>query len=104
MVVVDSPRRPLWPDPALIERGESGIYNGTGPQPIRQKEFARVLGRVLRRPSFMPAPAFALKIVLGGFATELLSSKKVLPQATQATGFSYQFAELEPALRQALDR
>ncbi len=88
----------------LIERGESGIYNGTGPQPIRQKEFARVLGRVLRRPSFMPAPAFALKIVLGGFATELLSSKKVLPQATQATGFSYQFAELEPALRQALDR
>ena len=88
----------------LIERGESGVYNATAPSPMRQKEFARVLGRVLHRPSFMPAPAFALKIVLGGFATELLSSKKVLPQATQAAGFSYQFSELEPALRQALDR
>ena len=88
----------------LVERGESGVYNGTAPNPMRQKEFARVLGRVLHRPSFMPAPAFALKIVLGGFATELLSSKKVLPQATQAAGFSYHFSELEPALRQALDR
>ena len=88
----------------LIERGESGVYNATAPHPMRQKDFARVLGRVLHRPSFMPAPAFALKIVLGGFATELLSSKKVLPRTTQATGFSYQFAELEPALRQALRR
>ena len=88
----------------LIERGESGIYNATAPNPMRQKDFARVLGRVLHRPSFMPAPAFALKIVLGGFATELLSSKKVLPRATQATEFSYQFPELERALRQALNR
>jgi uncharacterized protein (TIGR01777 family) len=88
----------------LIERGESGVYNATAPHPMRQKDFARVLGHVLHRPSFMPAPAFALKIVLGGFATELLSSKKVLPRTTQATGFSCQFAELEPALRQALRR
>lgn len=88
----------------LIERGESGVFNATAPTPMRQKEFARVLGRVLHRPSFMPAPAFALKIVLGGFATELLSSKKVLPKATQAADYSYQFPELEPALRQALDR
>ena len=88
----------------LIQRGESGVFNGTAPHPLSQKDFARVLGRVLRRPSFMPAPAFALKIVLGGFATELLSSKKVLPTATQASGFSYRFADLEPALREALDR
>lgn len=88
----------------LIERGESGVFNATAPNPMRQKDFARVLGRVLHRPSFMPAPAFALKIILGGFATELLSSKKVLPKATQAADYSYQFPELEPALRQALDR
>lgn len=88
----------------LIQRGESGVYNGTAPHPLRQKEFARVLGRVLRRPSFMPAPAFALKVALGGFASELLSSKKVLPAATQASGFSYRFADLEPALRAALGR
>jgi uncharacterized protein (TIGR01777 family) len=88
----------------LIERKQSGVFNATSPNPVRQKDFAKVLGRVLRRPAFMPAPAFALKIVLGGFSTELLSSKRVLPEATQAAGFKHQFPELEPALRQALGR
>jgi hypothetical protein len=88
----------------LIDRKQAGVLNGTAPSPLRQKDFAKVLGGVLRRPSFMPAPAFALKIVLGGFATELLSSKRVLPEATRAAGFQYQFSELEPALRQALGR
>ncbi len=88
----------------LIDRKQAGVFNGTAPSPLRQKDFAKVLGRVLRRPAFMPAPAFALKIVLGGFASELLSSKRVVPEATLAGGFEYQFPELEPALRQALDR
>ncbi len=79
-----------------------GPLNATAPHPIRQKDFAKVLGKVLHRPAFMPAPAVALKIVLGGFSTELLSSKRVLPRKTQNDGFRFQFPELETALREAL--
>jgi NAD dependent epimerase/dehydratase family enzyme len=50
----------------------------------------------------MPAPAFALKLVLGGFSSELLSSKRVLPKKTLATGYRFQYPDLRPALEQAL--
>jgi len=89
----------------LIEHPEfSGVVNGVAPKPERQKDFAKTLGRVLRRPAFLPAPAFALRIILGGFSTELLSSKRVLPKTTQELGFRFQHPELEQALRQALGR
>jgi len=76
----------------------STALNSTAPEPVRQLEFARALGSVLQRPAFLPAPAFALKLILGGFAAELLSSKRVLPEATQATGYEFRFPELGPAL------
>jgi uncharacterized protein (TIGR01777 family) len=79
-----------------------GVYNATAPNPVRQREFARVLGAVLRRPAFLPAPAPILKLVLGGFSIELLSSKQVLPQRMQDAGFQPQYPELEAALRAAL--
>jgi hypothetical protein len=89
----------------LIEHPDfSGVVNGVAPEPARQKDFAKTLGRVLRRPAFLPAPAFALRIVLGGFSTELLSSKQVLPKTTQGLGFQFQHPQLEGALRQALSR
>jgi NAD dependent epimerase/dehydratase family enzyme len=69
---------------------------------MRQKDFAKVLGKVLHRPAFMPAPAFALKVVLGGFSTELLSSKRVHPRKTQDAGFRFQFSELHDALASVL--
>lgn len=86
-----------------IDNKIDGIWNGTAPNPVTQKEFARVLGRVLRRPAFLPAPAFALKLILGGFAAELLSSKKALPRAPEASGVVFKYRELEPALREILD-
>ena len=86
-----------------IDNKIDGIWNGTAPNPVTQKEFARVLGRVLRRPAFLPAPAFALKLILGGFAAELLSSKKALPRAPEASGVAFKYRELEPALREILD-
>lgn len=86
-----------------IDNNIDGIWNGTAPNPVTQKEFARVLGRVLRRPAFLPAPAFALKLILGGFAAELLSSKKALPRAPEASGVVFKYRELEPALREILD-
>ena len=81
-----------------------GVYNGTAPNSVRQKEFAKVLGKVLRRPAFMPTPGIALKLLLGGFSTELLSSKRVLPQRLLEQGFEFRYPELEDALREALGK
>lgn len=87
---------------ALIEHGleqdVSVVLNATSPAPVRQRDFARTLGDVLHRPAFLPAPAFALKLLLGGFAAELLGSKRVLPESTVATGYGFRFPELEGAL------
>lgn len=77
----------------------SGAYNATAPAPVTQKEFARTLARVLRRPAFLPTPAFVLKAVLGGFSSELLVSRRVVPRRALEAGFVFRFPELEPALR-----
>lgn len=87
----------------LLESELSGPVNATAPQPVRQKEFARTLGRVLSRPAIMPAPAFVLKMVLGEFATELLSSKRVMPSAALRDGYRFVHPELESCLRDALE-
>jgi len=76
----------------------STALNSTAPVPVRQIDFAKALGRVLHRPAIAPMPAFALKLVVGGFAVELLSSKRVLPEATRASGYEFRFPELGPAL------
>jgi uncharacterized protein (TIGR01777 family) len=87
---------------ALTDDGLASVYNATSPEPMSQMEFGNVLGKVLRRPAFMPTPAFALKLLLGGFSTELLSSKRVLPAGLQEAGFEFRYADLEAALREAL--
>jgi hypothetical protein len=56
----------------------------------------------LRRPAFLPAPAFALRALLGGFSDELLSSKRVLPEKALAVGYRFMHPEIEPALRSIL--
>ncbi len=89
---------------ALSEDTISGPVNLTAPQPVRQAEFARALGRVLGRPAFLPAPAFALRLLLGrGMADALLlASAKVTPARLLASGYRFRFTELEAALRRAL--
>jgi uncharacterized protein len=85
---------------ALRAGGVSGPLNLTAPTPLPNREFARTLGRVLSRPSFMPAPAFALRIVLGEMAEALLlTGQRVLPAQAQAQGFQFTYPTLEPALR-----
>jgi uncharacterized protein (TIGR01777 family) len=86
----------------LANENVSGPINVTAPQPVRQKEFAQVLGRVLRRPAFLPTPAFALKIALGEFADGILASQRALPRRAQEMGYRFQFEELEGALREIL--
>ena len=81
-----------------------GIYNVTAPTPVINRDFARILGRVLHRPSILPTPAFALRLALGSeMANEmLLSGQRVLPKRAAEEGFEFTYPELEGALRHAL--
>lgn len=88
----------------VVHHDVSGPLNATAPTPVRQKEFAATLGRVLKRPAFLPAPAVALKAVLGGFSIELLGSKRVLPIRALSFGFEFRFVDLEAALNDLLKR
>lgn len=76
----------------------SGPVNLTAPNPVTNQEFTSALARALRRPALFPAPAIALKLALGGFSTEVLGSKKVLPTALQDAGFNFDFPHIGPAL------
>ena len=81
-----------------------GTYNLTAPEPVRQREFAQVLGRVLGRPAALPAPAFGLRLLLGGFSAELLDSKRVIPERLQNAGWRFAYPELDSALRSLTQR
>lgn len=76
----------------------SGPINLTSPNPVTNQEFTSALARALRRPALFPAPAIALKVALGGFSTEILGSKKVLPAALLDAGFNFDFPHIGPAL------
>ncbi|MBX3269564.1 MAG: TIGR01777 family oxidoreductase [Sandaracinaceae bacterium] len=77
-----------------------GAYNAVSPAPIRQADFAKTLGAVLGRPAFMPAPAFALELALGGFSAELLASRRLVPARARARGFGFRHTDLEATLRE----
>jgi len=77
----------------------SGPIAGVAPEPVTNAQFSRMLGRVLRRPAFMPAPAFMLRIVIGEFTDALLSSQKVHPRIAHEAGYVFEYPALERALR-----
>ncbi|HJM66117.1 MAG TPA: TIGR01777 family oxidoreductase, partial [Candidatus Thalassarchaeaceae archaeon] len=82
-----------------------GAYNLTAPNPVRQKMFAKTLGRVLRRPSFAPLPGFILRILFGELARPLLlEGQKVHPTRLIDAGFEFEHLNLEDALRDALGK
>jgi uncharacterized protein (TIGR01777 family) len=85
-----------------LENRLGGAFNLAAPDARRQRDWAVTMARVMRRPGFFPAPAFGVRLVVGGFATELLSSRHVIPAATQASGYEFEFPDLEPALRDLL--
>ncbi len=81
----------------------SGAVNLASPNPTRNKDFARALGRVLHRPALIPAPRLALRLMLGDAADEmLLFSQRVQPQVLEASGFHFEHAHLDQALRSLL--
>ena len=82
-----------------------GPVNVSTPNPIRNEDFVRTLANVLHRPAFLPAPAFALRLVLGEMADALLlASQRARPDFLLNAGFNFQHDELESALRDVLLR
>jgi len=83
---------------AVHTEAASGPLNATAPNPVRNVEFARSLGWALRRPSFMPAPAFALRLLLGEMADALLlAGQRAIPATAETLGFSFKYAKIDDA-------
>ncbi|MCP3876143.1 MAG: TIGR01777 family protein [Desulfobacteraceae bacterium] len=81
-----------------------GIFNFTGPEPLRQKEFAKVLGHTLNRPAIMPAPSFMIKAIMGELGTSLLQSQKAIPKNLTDSGYRFSFSDVESALKDILSQ
>jgi uncharacterized protein len=87
---------------ALENPGAEGPMNATAPDPARNRDLARTIGRVLHRPSLIATPAFAIRAALGEMAEVVLASQRVLPRAALSLGYRFRWPALEPALRDLL--
>jgi len=81
----------------------SGPVNLTSPNPVTNQEFTGTLARALHRPALFPVPGIALKILVGGFASDILGSAKVLPKALQDSGFVWDYPHLTTALEALIE-
>lgn len=80
----------------------TGPVNCTAPQPVTNSELTKTLAKVLGRPAFLPAPGFAVKMMLGEFGSVLLEGQRVIPSILEKAGFSFLFPELKAALEDLL--
>jgi len=84
---------------ALGREAVAGPLNATAPDPATNQELTGALGRVLHRPAFLKAPAFAVRLVLGEMAEAVLTGQRVLPEKARSLGFEFRHPRLEPALQ-----
>jgi uncharacterized protein (TIGR01777 family) len=90
---------------ALVTESLSGPVNAVAPRPVTNREFTKTLGGVLGRPTVMPMPAFAARLVFGEVADALLlSSQRVQPARLEATGYRFRHPDLAGALAHLLGR
>lgn len=82
----------------ILDHPISGPVNLTAPNPVTNQEFTGALARAMHRPALFPAPAIALKIALGGFSSEILGSKKVIPSVLTEAGFEWDYPHITSAL------
>lgn len=96
----DALRLILW---AIDNRNVRGVYNAAAPEPVRNRDFTRALGRALHRPAFIPVPAFALRLLFGQMAEEtILNGQRALPVRAAAEGFEFESKTVEQALTRYL--
>lgn len=82
--------------------GLTGPFNLTAPHPVRNKEFAKTIGKVMKRPSLIPVPGPALRLAFGKVADLALEGQRAIPERLMQSGYNFRFAHLEPALRDLL--
>ena len=83
----------------------NGAINATAPTPVTNREFARALGRAMHRPAFMPAPGFALRLLLGEMADGLLlSGQRAMPAKAMRLGFQFRYSTVDSALEAIFQR
>ena len=75
-----------------------GPLNVVAPEPVTNRAFSKALGRALKRPAVLPAPAFALKVVLGGLAQDVLGGQRAVPERALEWGYPFRYPTLEGAL------
>jgi uncharacterized protein (TIGR01777 family) len=83
---------------ALDNPQASGPLNGTAPNPVTNRDFAKALGAALKRPAFLPTPVFGLKLMLGEVADVVATGQRVLPKKVLALGFNFTFPTLDKCL------
>ena len=89
----------------LDTEGISGPVNASAPNPVTNKTFAKLLGKVLKRPAFFPAPKFAVTAMRGGEVADFVTARlRVVPRRALDKGYTFRYPELEPALRDLLGR
>lgn len=86
-----------------MENPISGPINLTTPNPSTNQEFTSALARALHRPAVFPVPALALRLAFGGFSSEMLGSKKVIPEALTNAGFTFDYPHIGAALSALVD-
>ncbi len=80
-----------------------GAVNAVAPNPVTNAEFTETLGKVLHRPTVLPVPEFAIKLLFGEMGkTLLLQGARVLPKKLQDAGFEFEFTNLEDAMKEVL--
>ena len=84
---------------ALDKPEATGIMNGTAPNPVTNKGLAKALGRALHRPSFMPTPKFALRLMLGQVAGLVTTGQRVLPRRALQWGYNFKYRDIDAALK-----
>jgi len=84
---------------ALSNSSATGPMNGTAPEPVTNKTFSTALGTALHRPSFMPTPAFMLRVALGPVADVITKGQRVLPKKAIDLGYQFKYTNIDAALR-----
>ncbi|HEX6871885.1 MAG TPA: TIGR01777 family oxidoreductase [Micromonosporaceae bacterium] len=87
----------------VLDRADvTGPVNLVGPEPVRNADFTRALGRALHRPTVFPTPKFGVRLVLGEFGPESYASQRVLPGVLNRSGFTFRDGDLDAAIAAAL--
>jgi uncharacterized protein (TIGR01777 family) len=84
---------------AIINKNYQGLFNGTSPNPVTNKEQCQSLAKHLNRPCLIPVPAFTVRLLLGDVADLVVNGQRIFPKRAQEQGFTFEFPEIDSAFK-----